>query len=302
MDLYKLKTFTTAALCLNFNQAAKQLNCAQSTVSVQIQALENEIGAPLFRRVKKKVLLTQAGEKMLGYAEKLLALEQEALADVSGRTGPCPTLALMVPEAMALTLLPPVMETFCRRYPGVGLDISNCSAGGLEHDLLTESVDLAFIFSRQINSNTLNQETLYTRRLRLAARPGHPLEGKGPLCAEDLKDQVLFLPKAGCGLGLEFRQMLFSGIIRPTAVMALTSIQAIKTCVMAGNAITLLPEDTMADDISMGKLRLLNWPEDLSTDLLMLWQKDKKIGNALAFLMSLFRQAGCQDMKGSDRL
>ena len=68
MDLYKLKTFRTVAAFLNFNRAAKSMNCAQSTISVQIKSLEDELGILLFKRTKKRVALTDAGEKMLGYA------------------------------------------------------------------------------------------------------------------------------------------------------------------------------------------------------------------------------------------
>jgi DNA-binding transcriptional LysR family regulator len=85
MDLYKLKTFKTVAAFLNFNQAARYLNCAQSTVSNQIKSLEDEMGAIFFKRMGKKVQLTTAGEKMVGYANKLLSMEQEALADITGK-------------------------------------------------------------------------------------------------------------------------------------------------------------------------------------------------------------------------
>jgi DNA-binding transcriptional LysR family regulator len=71
MDLYKLKTFRTVAILLNFNQAAKTLNCAQSTISAQIKSLEDEIGELLFKRIKKMVVLTDAGEKMLDYTSLL---------------------------------------------------------------------------------------------------------------------------------------------------------------------------------------------------------------------------------------
>ena len=106
MDLYKLKTFRTVGVFLNFNKAAKVLNCAQSTISSQIKSLEEEIGELLFKRIKKKVLLTEAGEKMLFYANKLLSLEEEALADISSKKNPTGTIRLMVPESIAANYFP----------------------------------------------------------------------------------------------------------------------------------------------------------------------------------------------------
>jgi DNA-binding transcriptional LysR family regulator len=57
---------------------------AQSTISAQIKALEEEVGVPLFTRTGRHVILTEAGARMMAYANKLLALEAEALADVGG--------------------------------------------------------------------------------------------------------------------------------------------------------------------------------------------------------------------------
>jgi len=73
------------AAFLNFNQAARYLNCAQSTVSNQIKSLEDEMGNLFFKRTGKKVQLTPARKKMIVYANKLLSREQEAIADITGR-------------------------------------------------------------------------------------------------------------------------------------------------------------------------------------------------------------------------
>ena len=84
MEMQRLQTFRTVATLMNFNQAAEILNYAQSTVSAQIKALENEMGVELFKRIGKTFRLTEAGAKMLVYADKLLAIKDEALAEVTG--------------------------------------------------------------------------------------------------------------------------------------------------------------------------------------------------------------------------
>ncbi|MFH0994323.1 MAG: LysR family transcriptional regulator [Pseudomonadota bacterium] len=80
MELREIKTFKAVATLLNFNRAAEALHCVQSTVSAQIKALEEDFGVPLFDRLGKRVLLTEAGQVLLRYAEKMLALEDEILA------------------------------------------------------------------------------------------------------------------------------------------------------------------------------------------------------------------------------
>ena len=83
MELRQLKTFRTVATLLHFNRAAELLNMAQSTVSAQIQVLEEELGTRLFERMNRRIVLTPAGERLLRYAGKLLDLEEEARGEVA---------------------------------------------------------------------------------------------------------------------------------------------------------------------------------------------------------------------------
>lgn len=79
IDLRKLRTFQTAAATGNFTRAAAELGCCQSSVTVHIQALEDELGVPLFERCRfsKTVKLTEMGRRMLDYSGRLLALAEE---------------------------------------------------------------------------------------------------------------------------------------------------------------------------------------------------------------------------------
>jgi DNA-binding transcriptional LysR family regulator len=80
LDLYKLETFRAVALRSSFTRAASALGYCQSNVTTQIKALERELGVPLFerRRFSRTVVLTSAGRCTLNYAERLLALADEA--------------------------------------------------------------------------------------------------------------------------------------------------------------------------------------------------------------------------------
>ena len=78
MDLRQLTTYRVLARTLNFHQAAERLHCVQSTVTAQIQALEDELGARLFDRLGRRVVLTDAGTRLVAYADRLLNLADEA--------------------------------------------------------------------------------------------------------------------------------------------------------------------------------------------------------------------------------
>lgn len=87
LDLRKLQTFQVAAATSNFTRAAAELGCCQSSVTVHIKALEDELGVSLFERCRftKKVRLTEMGRQMLEYSYKLLALAEETTAAIRRR-------------------------------------------------------------------------------------------------------------------------------------------------------------------------------------------------------------------------
>lgn len=290
MDLYKLRTFRTVALLLNFNKAAHHLNYAQSTVSVQIKSLEEEVGTLLFRRIKKRVALTPAGEKLLGYANRLLSIEDEAIADLKGAKDPKGTISLMVPEAMASCYFPDILERFLTRYPTIHFDISNCSDSCLEHDLQTGSVDIAFVFSDHIHSPTLVSEVMIQTNLLLVSAPNHALTDKPFIKANDLQSETVFFPKTGCGYGLPLKQMLNIPMIKPSSFIEFTSIQAIKKCVKKGMGLSILPAETVQKEIQNNELIYLTGMNPIEATLLMVWHKDKKISPILQSFMNICRQ------------
>lgn len=87
LDLKKLQTFQVAAATSNFTRAAAELGCCQSSVTVHIKALEDELGVPLFERCRftKTVKLTEMGRQMLEYSHQLLTLADEITTAISQR-------------------------------------------------------------------------------------------------------------------------------------------------------------------------------------------------------------------------
>jgi DNA-binding transcriptional LysR family regulator len=146
MELRQLKTFMAVAHFLNFNRAAQALNYAQSTISTQIRLLEEEFGKPLFDRLGKTVVLTEAGEVLLRYAGKMLDIEKETRAQVAGREETQGSITIRVPQSISAYLLPPVIKAFNARFPKVGVDISSC-AQTIQQELRSGIIDLAFLLA-----------------------------------------------------------------------------------------------------------------------------------------------------------
>ena len=100
MDPRQLVTFRTVANLSSFTHAASALDYAQSSVSAHVQALEKELGVPLFDRAGRRVVLTEAGQRMLEYANRILRLTDEARDAVRYQDEPIGTLVLSATETM----------------------------------------------------------------------------------------------------------------------------------------------------------------------------------------------------------
>ena len=290
MEMQRLRTFRTVATLMNFNQAAEVLNYAQSTISAQIKALENEIGTLLFRRIGKSVQLTEAGAKMLVYADKLLAIGEEALAEVTGKNRATGLLTLRMPQTLATYHFHHILRDYQPRFPRIRLDITSCAMHSLENELRIGTVDLAFLLADSINAENLEPEFLGSESLVIVTHPGNPLASSSRVGLKDLKGQVLFLPKSDCGYRMVLEQEMAAAKITPGTVIEMNSIEAIKQAIMAGIGVTVIPEIAVRGEIGDGRMARVSWVEDdLETGVLMIRCKGKWCPPSLDALMDTVR-------------
>ena len=291
MELRQLKTFQMVGKLLSFNRAADALNYAQSTVSVQIRGLEEEFGVPLFDRLGKQVVLTEAGQTLMRYAQKMLDMEEETHSELAGRTQSQGSLCVRIPQSLGTYFLPSILQRFHARYPNVGFDINSCAFHSLEHELKSGVTDVAFLLAESINAKDLTSEVLGVLPLVVVAKAGHPLAGHSSMAIEDLKGEVIILPKHDCSYRMVFEQILTEKRVRIASVIEMNTIEAIKQCVMMGIGVTITPEITVNEEILRKKLVVLPWSEEmLETAILMIRHKDKWISPTLSAFMQDARE------------
>jgi DNA-binding transcriptional LysR family regulator len=144
LDLELLRSFVSVVDSGGFTRAGERVHRTQSTVSQQIKRLEDDIGQPLLNRSGKDVTPTEAGERLLSYARRLLALAEEA-RDVLGRPGHEGAIRLGIPEDFAAYRLTRLLATFSRSHPNLRLDVRSDQSTCLRRDLERGELDLALI-------------------------------------------------------------------------------------------------------------------------------------------------------------
>ncbi|MBU1612719.1 MAG: LysR family transcriptional regulator, partial [Proteobacteria bacterium] len=155
MEIRQLKTFHTVATLMSFHGAAKALHYAQSTVSAQIQALEESLDVKLFERLGKRIFLTAAGSKLLGYASKMVDLSEEARAEVSESCQAQGSLKVRMPESLVMQFGSELISQFAAVFPEVRLAFTSCAYHGLQEDLRKGVTDLAFLLAENLISSNL---------------------------------------------------------------------------------------------------------------------------------------------------
>ena len=290
MDFQRLKTFQTVATLMNFNRAAEILHYAQSTVSAQIKALEQEVGAPLFERTGRQVRLTTAGERMLGYADRILSIREEAMADLDDRREAEGVLTIRAPQTVSTYYLPAVLAAFQPRYPNVRLDVNSCAFHPLEKELRIGTVDLAFLLAESIQSARLQVEMVASERLVVVAAPGHPLTRRRIVGYEDLAQFPVFLPKADCGYRMDFEQALTARRIESVTVMEFNSIEAIKRCIRKGLGVTLIPQIAVREELASGALVAVPWHERPEVAVLLIWHKARWLSPMVSAFLETVRK------------
>ncbi|MBR1121704.1 LysR family transcriptional regulator [Bradyrhizobium lablabi] len=146
LDLELLRSFVSVVDSGGFTRAGARVHRTQSTVSQQIKRLEEDVGQPLLHRNGKDVTPTEAGERLLSYARRLLALAEEA-RDVLAQPGHGGAIRLGVPEDFAAYRLAKLLAAFSRSHPGLRLDVRADQSANLKRELERGELDLA-LFKR----------------------------------------------------------------------------------------------------------------------------------------------------------
>ena len=291
MDPRQLETFRAVASTLSFTQAAERLDYAQSSISAQIQALEKEIGAPLFNRVGKRVELTDAGERLLPYADRIVEMTDEARSVVSGDDEPAGTLTVSAPETVCTYRLPPVLRQFRVRYPHVQLIYRPIRAPNLQRAVVNADVDIAFWLAEPMQSGILISETLIDEPLALIAAPEHGLARKERVEPIDIEQEPLLLTERGCNYRILFERQMTAAGVTPATDFEFDSVEAIKQCVIANVGIAVLPRVTVEKEIGEGKLVALRWGQpDFRVFTTVMYHREKWVSPAMRAFLNVTRE------------
>lgn len=267
MDLKYLNTFRTIVEEGSFSRAAERLNYTQSTITFQMGQLEGELSAQLFEKVGRRMVLSQAGQRLLPYVDQVLdAVDQmrffqEDLAQCRG------DITIGVAETLLCYRLPPVLKAFHRQVPGARLFIQSMNCYDIRDGLLAGALDVG-IFYQEIGGlgHQLTTYPLGQCPVVLVAAPGVQA-----LCPDfTAPGHQLPVPLLTNEPNSIFRQQ-FEGYLRKKGIrmdhtIELGSIPTIQRLVENEVGVTFLPRFTVEEALADG--RLVELPVDMEAPTL----------------------------------
>ncbi len=290
MELRQLKTFYTLASTLSFSRTAEVQNYVPSTVTMQMKALEEELGVKLVDRLGKKVILTDAGRRFLDYVVNILGEIEEAEHAVKQSGEMTGTLVISADETLCTYRLPAVLRLFRLRYPGIRLIFKPLSHSNLKQSLREGDADIIFMLDEDKSEMGFCGEKMQDEPFYILVAPDHPLASRTKLDIEDFNGETFLLTEKGCSYRTFFERSLSQKGMGGITELEFNSAEAIKQCAKIGMGIAILPEMAVTAELSRGELVSLPWDMTATSFATqMFWHEEKWISPAIHAFLNLAR-------------
>ncbi|UVA80935.1 LysR family transcriptional regulator [Pandoraea commovens] len=240
--LRQIEYFVAVAETGQVMRAAERCSASQSSLTIALQNLEVIVGTPLFVRHAKGLRPTEAGERFLRHAYRILNATDDALHeartlpdDAGGR------LRLAVTETISAYLLPSVASTLSKRFPNVELTLIEGDRRELEMAVLAGDVDLALLLVSNVVADGLVSHTLLRSTRRLWTNPGHPLLDKPTVTLDDVRGQRFLLLDMDEHVQTVERYW-HAAHVEPVVHFRTRSIESIRSMVAQGYGVSILSD------------------------------------------------------------
>ena len=293
MDIPQLEAFLEAAGRGSFRRAAHALFLSQPSVSARVQALEDEVGAPLFHRTARGVRLTNLGQTFLPFAQRSIETLRRGREVVeSVRQASVGVLNMATARVVGTYVLPEILQNFHRLYPETNLRIKVGGSTDVLQMVVDEEVQLGL--ARFMQHPDVDALHLYDEEAVLVVHPEHHFATAGAAAMYEVAQEPLIVYDPGDPGSSYFQfinRVCRDAGVTPKIEMNLDSVEAAKNMVQLGLGISLLPRSGVRRELDSGSLTRIGLQE-LQPVLLptyLLLRRGQQHGPTVASLLSLLQ-------------
>ncbi|CAM2170590.1 HTH-type transcriptional regulator CfxR [Paraburkholderia sacchari] len=257
LTLRQLQIFAAAARHVSFVRAAQELHLTQPAVSMQIKQLEEAVGLPLFERIARRIVLTEAGATLAHYAQRILGEvkdAQDALQSLSLADSGAISVGLV---STARYFVPQLIARYCAQFPKVEVRFTIAPREPLLRMLQDNAIDLAVMGRPPRDLDAIAEPLAYNPQVIVAARD-HAFAAVRRIDVQELRHETFLMREPGSGTRTVVEQMFKHHLFTPAKVVTLDSNETIKQAVMAGMGISLLSLHTLRLELRTREIALLD--------------------------------------------
>ncbi|QNM96520.1 LysR family transcriptional regulator [Chitinimonas koreensis] len=243
LSLKNIRYFIAVAEAESITGATQSLNISQSVITEAIKSLEAELGATLFQRHARGMVLTHAGHQFLRHAHQILAAVRNAQQALSARPDTMVgRLNVGVTPMMTGYFLPYLLDRYRRVFPKVEIQLIEDRRDYLEHLLVNGELDVALLVVSNIeNRQALEAETLMEVPWRVWLPANHPLRELGSLALTEIADEALIMLKID-ELEESTHAWWRAAGLKPRTTLRTESVEAVRSLVATGAGLAILPD------------------------------------------------------------
>jgi DNA-binding transcriptional LysR family regulator len=255
VDFKSIETFLWVVTLGSFRGAGQRLNTTQPAISQRIAQLERELGVKLLNRDHRVVSPTPSGRQLMVYAEKLIALHREMMAEVGERSAMRGVLRLGVAETIVHTWLPRLIKSVNTAHPNLSLEIEVDITPNLTARLLEQEIELAFLVG-PLSAAGVRNRVLCDYPVGVLASPSLGL-GNGSLKIQDLaKFPIITFPRKSQPYEI-VRSLFNRPDLPPIRLHASASLATVIHMAVEGLGVAVIPTSIVENELADGRLQQL---------------------------------------------
>lgn len=291
VDIRHFKTFKCIVEEGSFSNAALKIGYTQSTVTSQIQQLEQELSIKLFEKIGRNMVLTPLGKELITYTDELLETVKKIESIGKNDDMPKGELKIAIADSLMSYKLQDVLSLFRQKAPDVSLSIVSLNCYVINDMLVKGEVDIGLLYDVGTHKESLTSVQLTDFPVVLVCSPLFEPEKVDFSTPDQIINTSLIINEPNCIYRRIFENYLRSNNITLNNTIELWSIEAIKNCVSSNLGISFLPRFVVEDELKKNKLKEIHANcSDSKITAIYSYHKNKWISPAMSLFMQLVRE------------
>jgi DNA-binding transcriptional LysR family regulator len=285
-----LQVFLSVSKHLNYTRAGEEINLSQPSVSVRIHQLESELRVKLFEQLGKKVVLTDAGQLLVPYANRVIAAVDDAHHAVDELQGlERGSLRIGASTTPGMYLVPQVVARFKRSHPKIDIHLRIKDTREVEDGVLNNEFDFGFV-GGHLAAAEVSAHAWLTDELLLVVSPDHRLRNKKTVRKQDLEGESFIVRESGSATRATIVTQLQQANFELETVIEMENPESIKKAVQSGLGIAFISKFAIATELkakTLTAIRVRNLT--INRELKIVHRKDKHLSRAAVAFIEMAR-------------